>query len=50
MSDILTQLYYFVDEFLPVTQYPNDAQQALEATLTPEQEVLWKMRNTHFRT
>ena len=42
MSDILTQLYYFVDEFLPVTQYPNDAQQALEATLTPEQEVLWE--------
>ena len=42
MSDILTQLYNFVDELLPVTQYPNDAQLALEATFTPEQEALWE--------
>lgn len=42
MSDILTQLYNFVDELLPVTQYPNDAQLALEVTFTPEQEALWE--------
>ena len=42
MTDILTQLFYLVDEFLPVTQYPNDAQQALEATLTPEQMALFE--------
>lgn len=42
MPDILTQLYYFVDEFLPVVQYPSDAQRALEATFTPEQEALWE--------
>lgn len=42
MPDILTQLYNFVDEFLPVVQYPDDAQQALEATFTPEQEALWE--------
>ena len=42
MSDILTQLYNLVDEFLPVTQYPDDAQRALEATLTPEQEALFE--------
>ena len=42
MSDILTQLYYLVDESLPVVQYPDDAQRALEATLTPEQAVLFE--------
>ena len=42
MSDILTRLYYFVDEYLPNVQYPDDAQQALEATLTPEQEALFE--------
>ena len=42
MDDILTRLYYFVDEFLPATKYPTDAQQALEATLTPEQMALFE--------
>lgn len=42
MPDILTQLYYFVDEYLPNVPYPDDAQQALEATFTPEQEALWE--------
>ena len=37
MKDILTQIYYLVDEYLPVVQYPDDAQRALEATLTPVQ-------------
>lgn len=40
MDDILTRLYYFVDDFLPVVPHPNDAEQALVATLTPEQMVL----------
>ncbi|MCI9263603.1 MAG: hypothetical protein HFF06_03415 [Oscillospiraceae bacterium] len=42
MQDILFQLYYMIDEFLPMVQYPSDAQQALEATFTLEQEVLWE--------
>lgn len=42
MDDILTQLYYLVDENLPVCQYPNDAQQALEATFSPEQYRLFE--------
>lgn len=40
MDDLLTRLYYLLDEFLPTVQYPNDAEQALAATLTPEQMVL----------
>ena len=36
MDDILTRLYYFVDDFLPTVKYHNDAERALEATLTPE--------------
>lgn len=40
MDDILTRLYYFVDDFLPVVPHPNDAEQALVATLTSEQMVL----------
>lgn len=40
MDDILTQLYYFVDGFLPAVQYPDDAERALTATLTPEQMAL----------
>lgn len=42
MPDILTQLYHFVDEFLPVVQYPDDAERALEATLSPEQQALFE--------
>ena len=42
MEDILKQLYNFVDELLPVVQYPDDAERALEATFTPEQEALWE--------
>lgn len=40
VDDILTRLYYLLDEFLPTVQYPNDAEQALAATLTPEQMAL----------
>ena len=40
MDDLLTRLYYLLDEFLPTVQYPNDAEQALVATLTPEQMAL----------
>ncbi len=40
MDDLITRLYYFVDDFLPVVPHPNDAEQALVATLTPEQMVL----------
>ena len=42
MLDILTQLYYMIDESLPVIKYPDKAERALEATFTPEQEVLWE--------
>lgn len=42
MPDILSQLYDFVDELLPVVRYPDDAQRALEASFTPEQEILWE--------
>ena len=42
MKDILTQLYYFDDGFLPVAHNPDDAQRALEASLTPEPEALWE--------
>lgn len=40
MGDILTRLYYLLDEFLPTVQYPDDAERALVATLTPEQMAL----------
>ena len=42
MQDLLSKLYYMIDEYLPVVQYPDDAQRALEATLTPEQAVLFE--------
>lgn len=42
MLDILTQLYYMIDESLPVIKYPDKAERALEATFTPEQEALWE--------
>lgn len=42
MKDILTQLYNVVDELLPVVQYPDDAERALEATLSPEQQALFE--------
>lgn len=29
MDDILTQLYYFVDGFLPAVQYPDDAERRI---------------------
>lgn len=40
MDDLLTRLYYLLDEFLPTVQYPDSAEQALVATLTPEQMAL----------
>lgn len=40
MDDLLTRLYYLLDEFLPTVQYPDSAEQALVATLTPEQMTL----------
>ena len=42
MQDLLFELYYMIDEHLPVVQYPDEAQRALEATLTPEQTVLFE--------
>lgn len=42
MNDMLNQLYYFIDEYLPVIKYPDNAQRALEATLTPEQMALFE--------
>lgn len=42
MKDLITQLYYFLDAHLPVVHYPSNAQQALEATLTPEQATLFE--------
>ena len=42
MQDILSKLYYMIDEYLPNVQYPDDAQRALEATLTPEQALLFE--------
>lgn len=42
MEDMLTQLYYFLDEYLPMVQYPDEAQRALEASFTPEQAALWE--------
>lgn len=42
MQDLLSTLYYTIDEYLPVVQYPDNAQRALEATFTPEQEALWE--------
>ena len=42
MFDIITELYYLVDENLPVYKYPDDAERALEATLSPEQRKLFE--------
>ena len=42
MDDILTRLYYFVDDFLPAVKYPDTAEQALTATFTPEQMALFE--------
>lgn len=42
MPDILTQLYYFVDSKLPVDHYPQPAEDALVATLSPEQMKLFE--------
>ena len=42
MDDLMTQLYYFLDDFLPNTKYPDDAERALTATFTPEQMALFE--------
>ena len=42
MFDIITELYYLVDENLPVYKYSDDAERALEATLSPEQRKLFE--------
>lgn len=42
MSDLIDQLYYLIDESLPVQRYPHSAEQALEATLSPKQQQLFE--------
>lgn len=39
--ELLEQIYFLIDESLPVLRYPNSAEQALLATFTPEQEKLF---------
>lgn len=41
MFDMITELYYLVDENLPVRQTPDPAAQALLSTLSPEQRRLF---------
>ena len=40
-QDLLEQIYYLIDESLPVRHYPDPAERALCATFTPEQEKLF---------
>lgn len=42
MPDLIDQLYYLIDGMLPVQHYPARAEQALEATLSPEQQQLFE--------
>ena len=42
MFDIITELYYLVDENLPVYKYSDDAERDLEATLSPERRKLFE--------
>ncbi len=42
MFDILTQLYYLVDENLPGYPYLSDIEDTFLATLTPEQQPLFE--------
>ena len=42
MPDLIDQLYYLIDEALPIQRYPDRAEQALEATLSPEQRQLFE--------
>ena len=42
MSDLIDQLYYLIDESLPVQRYPDSAEQAWEATLSPQQHQLFE--------
>lgn len=41
MPDLIDQLYYLIDGILPILHYPNPAERALEATLSPEQQRLF---------
>ena len=42
MPDFIDQLYYLIDENLPVQRYPDQAERALEATLSPQQRRLFE--------
>lgn len=41
MSDLLTEMFYLIDESLPAQHRPAPAAQALIATFTPEQAKLF---------
>lgn len=41
MSDLLTEMFYLIDESLPLQHYPDPAAKALLATFTPEQNELF---------
>lgn len=41
MSDLLTEMFYLIDESLPAQHSPDPAAQALLATFTPEQVKLF---------
>lgn len=40
-KDLLEQIYFLIDESLPHQKYPDPAEQALYAALTPEQQTLF---------
>ena len=42
MPDLIDQLYYLIDERLPVQRYPDQAKRPLETTLSPEQRELFE--------
>lgn len=42
MSDIITKLYHFIDEELPVIPLEYDAEKDLSETLNEEQRVLFE--------
>lgn len=42
MSDIVTKLYHFIDEELPVIPLEYDAEKALTETLSEEQRLLFE--------
>ena len=41
MQDLIDQIYYLIEESLPVQHYPDPAAQALFATFTPEHNKLF---------